>query len=265
MLMSISTDNYSSLDNDFLTLDLTDNWSISSPTLKGLPQPSGPPPVSNGYLWNSFSSLFLYGGEFSDNPVTSPVPFSLWEYSIPSSSWIEHEDPQTSAGKHSDVENEPVQRSAEGAGISIPELGRGWYFGGHLDGYTTSGWSQSIARVYITSMIEYTFPGYTNNAVDSLQSGDVAGDEGAWRNITEGGLQDSAGFTERADGVLVHVPGFGKDGIILGLAGGTNETFVSISFSSKVLDVYKLGLINNQSTDPNERHRRLRYCKFDVV
>lgn len=63
-------------------------------------------------------------------------------------------------------------------------------------------------------MIEYTFPG-------------VAGPEGIWRNITEGGLQDSAGFPERADGVLVYVPGFGKEGIILGLAGGTNETFVS--------------------------------------
>lgn len=222
--------------------------------------------MSNGYLWNSYESLFLYGGEFSDNPVTSPVPFSLWEYSISSSTWKEHKDPQTSAGDHSKEEDQPVQRSAEGAGITIPGLGRGWYFGGHLDGYTTSGWSQSIPRVYLKSMIEYTFPGYSNDAVDSLEGGDVAGDDGVWRNITEGGLQDSAGFTERADGVLVHVPGFGKDGIILGLAGGTNETFVSMMGTNlKILCYEGLRLTNNCFADTNECHRRLRYCKFDVV
>lgn len=181
-----------------------------------------------GYLWNSYDSLFLYGGEFSDNPATSPVPFSLWEYNISSSEWKEHKSPRTSAGENAKDKDKPVQRSAEGAGITVPGLGRGWYFGGHLDGYTTPGWSQSIPRVYLKSMIEYTFPGYGNDAVESLKNGDVAGDEGVWRNITEGGLQDSAGFTERADGVLVYVPGFGEDGIILGLAGGTNETFVSI-------------------------------------
>lgn len=119
-----------------------------------------------------------------------------------------------------------MQRSAEGAGINVPDLGRGWYFGGHLDGYTTKGWSQSIPRVYLKSMIEYTFPGHTNNGVKINTDDKRAGPEGVWRNITEGGLQDSAGFTERADGVLVYIPGFGKEGIILGLAGGTNATFV---------------------------------------
>lgn len=76
-------------------------------------------------------------------------------------------------------------------------------------------------------MIEYTFPGYTNDESDSLSGGKTAGEGGIWRNITEGGLQDPAGFPERADGVLVYISGFGKDGIILGIAGGTNETFVS--------------------------------------
>lgn len=75
-------------------------------------------------------------------------------------------------------------------------------------------------------MIEYTFPGFTNSEVEMGTSDKKAGTEGVWRNITEGGLQDSGGFTERADGVLVYVPGFGKEGIILGLAGGTNATFV---------------------------------------
>lgn len=152
----------------------------------------------------------------------------MWEYQLSSSSWKEHKNPKTSAGKHSDGENKPVQRSAEGAGINVPELGRGWYFGGHLDGYTTKGWSQSIARVYLKSMIEYTFPGFSNSEVEIDTADKKAGSEGVWRNITEGGLQDSAGFTERADGVLVYIPGFGEEGIILGLAGGTNATFVRL-------------------------------------
>lgn len=201
--------------------------------MTGLPIPSGPPAVSLGYLWNSYDSLYLYGGEFSDNPVTSPVPFSTWSYDIASSSWSESKDPLTVAGENSDGGNNPVQRAAEGAGVSIPNLGRGFYFGGHLDGYTTEGWTQSIARVYLRGLLEYTFPGYSNPAVNN---GAVAGAEGVYRNITEGGIQDSSGFPERADGILVYVPGYGKSGIILGLAGGTNATFTQMN----VIDVYDI-------------------------
>ncbi|KIX06799.1 uncharacterized protein Z518_04775 [Rhinocladiella mackenziei CBS 650.93] len=219
--------------NDFLTLDLTKSWQISSPSLTGLPIPSGPPAVSLGYLWNSYDSLYLYGGEFSDSPVTSPVPFSTWSYDISSSSWSESSNPLTSAGQNSEEANQPVQRAAEGAGISVPHIGRGFYFGGHLDGYTTPGWSQSIARVYLRGLLEYTFPGYSNAAVNG---GNVAGSSGIYRNITEGGTQDSDGFPERADGVLVYVPGYGKSGIILGLAGGTNATFTQMN----IIDVYDI-------------------------
>jgi hypothetical protein len=216
------------LDNNLLSISLTDSFQIASPTLENLPQPSGPPAVANGYLWNSPSSLHLYGGLFSDSPATSPAPFSLWEYDIPSSRWKEHGNPQSSAGNNSEPDDVPIQRAAEGAGLSVPQLGRGWYFGGHLDGYTTPGWSQSIARVYLKSLVEYTFPGYTNDGVRGLNGGKKASIDGAWRNITEGGAQVSAGFPERADGVLVYISGWGDDGIIVGLAGGTNQSFVGL-------------------------------------
>lgn len=193
---------------------MTKSWQISSPSLTGLPIPSGPPAVSLGTLWSSTDSLYLYGGEFSDAPVTSPVPFSLWSYDISSSSWSEHQNPAFENGS-------PVQRAAEGAGVSVPGQGLGFYFGGHLDGYTTTGWSQSIARVYLPSMLEFTMPGYSN-----------AGSDGSYRNITVG----SAGFPERADGVLVYVPGYSKSGIIVGLAGGTNQTFTQMN----ILDVYDI-------------------------
>ena len=222
--------------NDFLTLDVTKTWQISTPTLNGLPQPSGPPPIANGYLWNSYDSLFLYGGEYSDNPTTLPSPFALWEYDIASSSWIEHSNPMTSSGTNSDPGNAPVQEAAEGAGFAVPELGRGWYFGGHLDPYTTAGWAQWFPRQYLKSLIEFTFPGATNTAIGNLNNGQAAGSDGAWRNITQGGLQNGDGFPERADGVLVYVPGFGDEGILLGLAGGTNATFQELN----IIDVYDI-------------------------
>lgn len=212
--------------NDFLTIDLTKSWQTGGPPIVGLPQPSGPPAVALGYLWNSYDSLFLYGGEFSWKPPVDPVPFSLWEYDILSSSWVEHSDPVTSQGNSAAADNMPVQRAAEGAGVSVPSLGRGFYFGGHLDGYTTPDWDQSIWRVYLQSLLEYTFRGYDNSQVQSLQGGSTAGSDGVYRNITNAGLQSHAGFTDRADGLLIYVPGFGDQGILLALAGGTNTTFV---------------------------------------
>lgn len=243
--------------NDFFTIDVTKTWDISSPTLKGLPQPSGPPPVSNGYLWHSFDTLYLYGGEFSDSPPKTPTDFSLWSYDIKSASWTEHQKPKTSAGKNSQPADQAVQRAAEGAGISVPELGRGYYFAGHLDTFTTPGWSYMIDRVYLKSLIEYTFPGQKNNAVESLGEDKTAGQDGVWRNITEGGIQDTAQFPIRADSATVYVPGFGANGILVNLGGGTNESFVSflIPVSNKLLII----------SDSNERDRRLRHRDIYLV
>ncbi|KAJ4375169.1 hypothetical protein N0V83_002253 [Neocucurbitaria cava] len=222
--------------NNFLTLDLTKSWQVASPSLTGLPKPSGPPAVSLGQLWSSHDSLWLYGGQYSDNPIVSPGPNSVWEYNIGSKSWIEHTDPKTSAGDSAEGDGQSVQRAAEGAGFSVNTLGRGFYFGGHLDDFTTEGWSNQIARVYLKSLLEFTFPGRENNAVESLKTNKTAGADGVYRNITEGGLQNSGSFPERADGVLVYVPGFGDEGILLGLTGGDNDTFTQMN----VIDVYDI-------------------------
>ena len=217
--------------NNFLTIDVTKSWEISSPNISGLPVPSGPPAVANGYLWNSYDSLYLYGGEFQDSPAETPVAYSMWEYNISGSSWTEHQNPQTAAGNNSDSGNQPVLGSAEGAGISVPELGRGWYFAGHEDHFTTPGWSIDIFRVYLKSLLEFTFPGYTNDGVQSLGGGKTAGSDGVWRNITQGGIQNTSEFPSRADSVLVYVPGYGVNGILVGIAGGNNLSFVSIDLS----------------------------------
>lgn len=212
--------------NDFLTLDLKETWQISSPRFSGLSQPSGPPALSLGQLWNSHDSLFLYGGQFSDNPQATPTSNSLWEYNIGSQEWIEHENPVTSEGENSDPAGRSVERASEGAGFGLANLGRGWYFGGHLDFLTTEGWSIQTPRIYLKSFVEFTFPGSSNSEL-SIQGAAPSG--GAWRNMSEAGIQDRAGFTKRADGILVYVPGFGEEGILLSLAGGTNETFTQMN------------------------------------
>ena len=165
--------------------------------------------------------------------MAEPQPFSTWIYDIAAKKWSESSSPVTVQGESSGPGNEPVQRAAEGAGVAVPNLGRGFYFGGHLDFLTTQGWSNQIARVYLTSLLEFTFPGYSNPTVNG---GKPAGSDGIYRNITEGGVQDTASFPERADGVLVYVPGYSKSGIILGLAGGTNATFTQMN----VIDVYDI-------------------------
>jgi len=220
--------------NDFLTIDVTKSWDISAPSIVGLPRASGPPPVANGYLWNSYDSLFLYGGEYSSQPITTPQPYSLWEYNIKGSSWTEHQKPMSSSGNNSDGGNQPVLGSAEGAGIAVPELGRGFYFAGHEDPYTIPGWAQPVPRVYLKSLLEFTFPGYSNNGVQSLGGGKTAGSDGVWRNITQGGIQDTALFPNRADSAIVYVPGYGVNGILVSFGGGTNESFVSTDKSGEL-------------------------------
>ncbi|EAA32902.1 hypothetical protein GE21DRAFT_6407 [Neurospora crassa] len=222
--------------NDFYVLDLTKSWDTGSPRLRGLPRPSGPPAVSLGYLWNDYNNLYLYGGEFADNPYVEPAEESVWKYDIKNQKWTEYKQPKTSAGKYSTQGDLLVQRSAEGSGISVPELGLSWYFGGHLDLATTPGWSNQISRVYLKSLLEFTHPGYNNEAVYGLEDRG-AGEWGAFRNITEGGLQTNQAFHERADGALVYVPGWGEKGILIGLAGGTAEEF---SDNLEVLDVYDI-------------------------
>lgn len=220
-------DDQNTWNNDLLTLDLTKSWQISSPALTGLPRPpSGVPQVSLGALWGSPSSLWLYGGMVSDKPTKSPPSNSVWEYNIVSKQWVEHKDPKTSKGDNADGNGDSVQRAAEGAPFSVASLGRAWYFGGHLDSYTTEGWSNQVPRAYLKSLLEFTFPGSTNNAIESLKDNKQAGQDGAFRNITGAGTQGSASFPQRADGVISYIPGYGDQGVLIGLTGGDNDTFV---------------------------------------
>lgn len=107
--------------------------------------------------------------------------------------------------------------------------------------YTTAGWSNQIARIYLKSLLEFTHPGYQNTGVSGLGVGGTgAPSTGAFRNITTGGIEDTSGFTERADGVLVYVPGWGPAGILLGLAGGVVDGDTSTVTEMTNIDVYDI-------------------------
>lgn len=136
----------------------------------------------NRYIWHDFDNLYLYGGLFSDvEPVGIPGPFETWQYNIKGGGW------KTIATTVSpDSGSREIQRAAEGAGVSVPGRSLGFYFGGHLDGYTTEGWSQSIPRVYLKSLLEFDM------------------EKKEYRNVTKSGLE-KAGVPERADGVLSFV------------------------------------------------------------
>ncbi|KAK6336530.1 hypothetical protein TWF696_002080 [Orbilia brochopaga] len=200
---SLQTEN--TWNNDFLSLDLSKNFDIASAPIQGLPKPGGPPAVALGYLWNDLTDLYLYGGQYSDSPPAEPDDFQLWKYSISGKSWSVPQTSNAGGGQ--------IQRAAEGAGVSVPNRRKGYYFGGHLDGYTTKGWSQSTPRLYLTSMVEYDMASAT------------------WHNHTESG----ASFPERADGVLTYIP-WGEDGILLALGGGNNVTFSQLN----IIDVFDI-------------------------
>ncbi|KAI4094814.1 MAG: hypothetical protein LQ344_002060 [Seirophora lacunosa] len=244
--------------NDFLSIDLTKSWKIADPTVKGLPQPSGPPAVANGYLWHSYDSLYLYGGIVSDSPPAEPEAYTLWEYQIKAAKWVEHSNPKTSSGNNSEPGNQPVLQAGEGAGISIPELGRGYYFGGHYDAFTTPGWSIQTNRTYLKALLEFTFPGHSNDGVEALAGGENAGSDGVWRNVTSGGIQDTARFPNRADGSLVYVPGYGDQGLLLSIGGGTAESFSQMN----VIDVYDIATSTwyKQATDGEYPKLRVNPC-----
>lgn len=114
-------------------------------------------------------------------PFGKPTVFTLWQYEIASGKWSEA---ATSVAENSG--SKKIERAAEGAGVSVPGRSLGFYFGGHLDEWTTLGWSNQIPRVYLKSLLEFD--------MDKMQ----------FRNITENGLE-KAGVPERADGVLVFV------------------------------------------------------------
>jgi hypothetical protein len=140
--------------NALLSLDLSTSWNAGSPALslveKDNSNPYSPPAVSLGALWASADGqqLYLWGGQFADNPAVNPGPMNTYLYSIPNRSW-----------KSINTTGDSVLRPSEGASALVPGIGSNgspmaYYFGGHLDWASVPGWSTSTPRVFLDSMVQ---------------------------------------------------------------------------------------------------------------
>ncbi|CEQ41658.1 SPOSA6832_03417 [Sporobolomyces salmonicolor] len=168
-----------------------------------------------GALWTSANgqTLYQYGGQFSDSPTVPPPAENVFAYDIPSNSWSVV---QTNGVR--------VGRVAEGCPAIVPAQGTD----GDNVGYSTQGWSNEIARIYLNSMAKFDLGSKS------------------WTNITSYSGDASTSNTStpitplnRADGTLTYVPDLGTDnkGILVSIGGATDSQYVDNS----VLDVFDIG------------------------
>lgn len=206
---------------------MTKDWSTEPLALTQLEIPDGSQAVDNGFLWQDYHNLYLYGGQFSDLPYVDPAPESLWRHSIKGKGWTEFTDSEASDGNFSAPGGEPVRRAAEGAGVPVPELGLSGFL---VDIYCRLGYRSRQAQGYRPRLSQELIGAYTpwlgTLILESTRSraaqplpmvASFAASPPAVFKKTD--------FPGRADGVLVFVLGLGHQGVLIGLAGGTADTF----------------------------------------
>lgn len=141
------------------------------------------PSVHGGMLWadNVNKNFYLFGGEYQQTP---PSELSLYSYDVINNFWSTPNDPPSS-----------IHGVSYGAGVSVSELGAGYYYGGWISNSSMPGWTSS--RMATTGLISYDM------------------DSGQWNNITG---PDTIG---RAEGAMVYVPV--SDGGMLVYLGGIQD------------------------------------------
>ncbi|KAM0786676.1 hypothetical protein ACM66B_002123 [Microbotryomycetes sp. NB124-2] len=236
--------------NALVSLDLSKDWARGTPPLRLVQDDNGnysfPPAVALGALWSSSdgSKLYQYAGQFQDNPDVPPPPQNTFVYDIEGNEWSVVE-----------TTGDRVTNPAEGAPAVIGGGGSGGdnvgvYFSGHLDDHTVENWSNQIARLYLSSMVQFdlgnqrmtNITSYSNNATSGANS------------------QPEIPPVHRADGTLTYVPGLGTNGkgLLVSIGGATNDQFVDNS----VLDVYDIGAQGwtKQATLGDTMGTRINHC-----
>ena len=131
--------------------------------------------------------LYQFGGEFTD---TRPPPLrGLYAYDVLSDNWdhFSFSDANRAAA---------IRRTSYGAGVSIPERGEGYWYGGWLSSASEEGWGGS--RAATSYMVKYEM------------------DSNRWTN-TSG--PDDLG---RAEGAMVYIPA-GDAGLLVYIGGVTDN------------------------------------------
>ncbi|KAK6352090.1 hypothetical protein TWF730_008921 [Orbilia blumenaviensis] len=191
------------INRDFISLDLSNDFELTDAPFVGLPIPPipGPAKVLQGAFWvdDAEPKITLYGGSFNPNPQdrTDVVEdFSLWSYSPAISEWKEEE-----------TRGDPVLRASRGA--STYYKGVGYYRGGQLDNLTVPDWPDGDRGVVILSgMLK----------VDLATSSIINETEASGHDVFQFQNPQNTGLQYR-DGTLIPVT-FNKRDYLINFAGG---------------------------------------------
>ncbi|KAK4163993.1 hypothetical protein QBC43DRAFT_300683 [Cladorrhinum sp. PSN259] len=222
---SASSQNYS---NPFLTFSDLSNITKGMPTLyANLSKNATVPSVNGGILWEDSVNkrLYLYGGE---SYLNAPTSFLLWAYDILKNQWDSFGPPTGTAA---------IIPTSYGAGVSVPDRGEAYYYGGLFNNQSVPGWAgppQASNR-----LIKYDM------------------DANAWSNLT--GPDD----VKRAEGEMVYLP-IGDAGMLV-YFGGSRDVWGNGTLVPQPLDTIFLYDIANtkwytQTTTGRTPEVRRRFC-----
>ncbi|BGP26831.1 hypothetical protein JCM10295v2_005792 [Rhodotorula toruloides] len=237
--------------NALVSLPVDQDWDTGAPPLKLVQKDTGnysyPPAVALGALWASSdgNKLYQWGGQFQDTPSVPPPEARTFVYDIPSNQWSVVQ-----------TQGDQVGYAAEGQPAIVPGLGANgdnlaFYSYGHQDDHTTQGWSNQIARIYLSSMIQFDLGSQTFKNITSFSGSG---------NTSNASTPESNPLS-RADGTLSYVPNLGTDkkGILVSIGGATSTQYVE---DGAVLDVYDIGSggWTKQSTLGARPGSRINHC-----
>jgi hypothetical protein len=185
------------------------------------------PNVSGGVLWGDSVNkrLYLYGGA---TVGSQPAPFNLYSYDIIYDEWVSHGAPQGAAA---------INAVSFGAGVSIPERGEAYYYGGWMSNFSIPGWSTTPLAT--SRLLKYEM------------------DKNLWANLT--GPDD----TPRAEGSMVYLP-LGDGGMLV-YFGGVQDLYGNGTLVPQPMDEILLFDIANtkwytQKTSGRSPEIRRRFC-----
>lgn len=184
------------------------------------------PDVNGGVLWGDDVNkrFYLFGGEYSNTP---PSDFNLFSYDVLNDYWVNFGPPSQTG----------IEAVSFGAGVSISEMGMGYYYGGWISNNSVPGWTgPSVAT---TGLIQYSM------------------DDNSWTNNLG---PDS---TRRAEGTMNYIPA--SDGGMLVYFGGITDLYGNETVVGQTMDeifIYDIlsGKWYTQKTTGTTPQMRRRFC-----
>ncbi|CAH0017206.1 unnamed protein product [Clonostachys rhizophaga] len=154
------------------------------PPHTGLSKNASIPNVNGGVFWPDTVNkrIYLFGGEQNEG---KPEDFRLYSYDVLNDHWDSFGYPKS----------DNIMSLSYGAGVSVPNRGQAYYYGGYMNSKTAPDWEGS--QVATSSLLIYDM------------------DKNSWSNTT--GLDDF----RRAEGVMVYIPA--GDGGFLVYFGGIRQ------------------------------------------